>query len=178
MTFETDRLFLRPWQSADVDFVFDLYSRWEVQQFIGLVPRVVSDRAEAQERLDRMMALDDPVLGWWAIGRRDTGALVGALPLKPIPASGSTQPLKPSGDIEIGWHLHPDAWGKGFATEAATVMLAHAFDSGLQKVVAVTNPLNLASQAVCGRIGMAHLGLSDRYYNATCELFEATPADR
>lgn len=173
-TFETERLFLRPWEPADVDFVFDLYSRPEVQRFIGQVPRVMKDRAEARERLERMIALHDPVLGYWAVGRRQTGELIGTIPLKPIPASGPTEPLEASGDIEIGWHLHPNAWGNGFATEAAARVLAHAFLSGLQRVVAVTNPANYASQAVCARIGMVPEGLTDRYYNATCELFVAT----
>jgi len=41
-------------------------------------------------------------------------------------------------------------------------------------VVAVTAPANTASQKVCERIGMQHLGQTTRYYNALCELFEAT----
>lgn len=139
----------------------------------------MADQAEARERLNRMIALGDPALdqpliGYWAIGRKDTGALVGTLPLKPIPASGPTEPLEPSGDIEIGWHLHPDAWGNGFATEAAAAMLARAFASGLQRIVAVTNPANVASQAVCTRIGMTHEGQTELYYNSVCELFVAT----
>jgi len=82
-------------------------------------------------------------------------------------------PLQPSGDTEIGWHFHPDYWGSGYASEAASAVLAHAWASGLERVVAVTNPENTASQAVCLRIGMRHDGQTDRYYNATCELFVA-----
>ena len=37
----TERLLLRPWQDTDVDFVYDLYSRWVVQRFIGNEPRVI-----------------------------------------------------------------------------------------------------------------------------------------
>lgn len=85
--------------------------------------------------------------------------------------SGDARPLLPSGDIEIGWHLHPAAWGNGYATEAAARGLKHAFDSGLDNVVAVTSPDNVASQNVARRIGMSHQGRTDRYYNATCELF-------
>lgn len=77
---------------------------------------------------------------------------------KPIPASSGRTPLPPSGDIEIGWHLHPDAWGHGYAAEAAARVLAHAFACGLDKVVAVTNIANTASQTVAKRNGMSHLG--------------------
>lgn len=171
---ETDRLRLRPWEDDDADFVFDMYSRWEVQRFIGLVPRVMENRSEAVERIERWRAMDHAVHGIWAVTRKSDGALVGTVLLKPIPASGDSLPLQPSGDIEIGWHFHPDHWGNGYATEAAGVVLHHAFAAGLNKVVAVTNPENHASQRVCERIGLVRQGLTDRYYNATCELFVGT----
>jgi RimJ/RimL family protein N-acetyltransferase len=168
------RLRLRGWTAEDVDFLFDLYSREEVQRYIGLVPRVMTDRAEAQERLDRLVAHPLPApLGVWAMAGEDDGRLLGVLLLKTIPASGSGSPPLPSGDVEIGWHLHPDAWGHGYATEAAGRVLQHAFDGGLARVVAVTNPQNAASQRVCRRIGMTHEGRTDRYYDQTCELFTA-----
>lgn len=167
---ETARLRLRPWEPDDAGFVLDLYSRWAVQQFIGNTPRVMVDPAEATERIGVWRAMDHPVHGVWAVEVKDTGTLAGTLLLKSIPASGPV-PLQPSGDTEIGWHFHPDAWGRGYATEAATAVLAYAFKHGLPAVVAVTHPANAASQRVCTRIGLAHQGQTDRYYNATCELF-------
>ena len=168
------RLRLREWQPEDVDFLFDLYSRWEVQRYIGRVPRVMTDRSEAQERLDLLAAHPPPdPLGVWAVAAEDDGRLLGVLLLKSIPASGTGTPPQPSGDVEIGWHFHPDAWGHGYATEAARLVLGHALDAGLPEVVAVTNPENIASQRVCTRIGMTHQGRTDRYYDATCELFTA-----
>lgn len=169
----THRLNLRQWELDDADFVFDLYSRWEVQRFIGLVPRIMEDPAEAIERISVWRGLQHPVHGIWAVEIAATNQLVGILLLKPIPASGKSMPLQPSGDTEIGWHFHPDYWGNGYASEAAAAVLAHAFQSGLQKIVAVTNPENHASQEVCRRIGMTHSGLTTDYYNATCELFVA-----
>lgn len=176
-TLDTDRLRLRPWEPDDADAVLDLYSRWEVQRFLGVAPRVLERLEEAAERIERWHALDDDTHGVWAITSRDGGAPVGSLLLKPIPASG-TEPLPPlnhTDDTEIGWHLHPDAWGRGYANEAAAAALAHGFERGLPRVVAVTHADNLASQAVCRRIGMTHRGTTDAYYNATCELFDATP---
>ncbi|HLT85124.1 MAG TPA: GNAT family N-acetyltransferase [Phototrophicaceae bacterium] len=165
----TDRLTLRPWTEDDVDFALDLYSRWEVQQYLGTAPQVLTDRAEAVARVERFAALDHPVHGIWLVADRTSGQPHGTLLLKDIPASGPE--LRPSGDTEIGWHLHPDSWGHGYATEAARRVLEHAFAAGLERVVAVTYPQNLASQRVALRIGMTHQGLTDRYYDTTCELF-------
>lgn len=177
-TLVTDRLKLRPWSPDDADFVFDLYSRWEVQRFIGAVPHVMADRAEAVDRISAWRAMEHPVHAIWAVEIAETGALAGTLLLKSIPASGDTTPLQPSGDTEIGWHFHPDYWHRGYASEAASAALQYAFDSGLTKVVAVTSPANLASQRVCTRIGMTPAGLTSDYYNATCELFVATAQPR
>ncbi|MBC7724972.1 MAG: GNAT family N-acetyltransferase [Burkholderiaceae bacterium] len=171
----TDRLILRRWRESDADFMFDLYSRWEVKRFIGRVPRVMADRAEAATRIAWLPLQDHPVQGLWAVALRDTGELVGNILLKPIPASGTDEPLLPSGDIEIGWHFHPDHWGNGYATEAAGEVLRRASLAGLHRVVAVTAPQNVASQAVCRRIGLMHAGQTTKYYNATCELFVGTP---
>ena len=167
----TDRLSLRRFTLDDVDFTFDMYSRWEVQRYIGREPRVIADRAEAAERVARYAALEHPVHGVWVITDRTDGQPFGVLLLKPLPASGPQTPLLPSGEIEIGWHLHPDAWGHGYASEAARAVLDHAFASGLPRVLAVTHPDNRASQAVARRIGMHDEGSTSDYYNTTCELF-------
>lgn len=171
---ETDRLILRAWQPDDADFAFDMYSRWEVQRYIGREPQVMHDRSEAVAMIERLMSLDEPRTGRWVVVRRDDADRLGTVILKSIPASGPQQELLPSGDTEIGWHFHPDAWGHGHATEAAKAVLDYAFESGLTKVVAVTNPANLASQQVCERIGLVRQGLSHQYYNTECELFIGT----
>src|SRR4051795_3363519 len=174
----TDRLRLREWSPEDVDFVFDAYSRWEVQQYLGDRPRVMVDRSEAVAAIARWRAASGPVLGLWAVERAEDSALLGNVLLKDIPASGPAEPMSPSGDIEIGWHFHPDAWGHGYATEAARAVLARAVDNGIDRVVAVTYPDNAASQRVCRRIGLEHVGQTDRYYNSTLELFETSRPGR
>jgi len=101
----------------------------------------------------------------------DDAAPVGTILLQHVPASGPDESYVASGDTEIGWHFHPDAWGRGWATEAAAAVLAHGFARGLERVVAVTHRDNTASQAVCRRIGMTYRGTTDAYYGTTCELF-------
>ena len=141
----------------------------------------MKDRAEALALIKAWAGRDDGTCGIWAVQEetvqektvqdKDTGKLAGTLLLKPIPASGPER--LPSGDIEIGWHFHPDSWGQGYASEAGAAVLAHAFEADLPQVVAVTNPANTASMRVCRKIGMQHQGSTDRYYNTVCELFTA-----
>lgn len=186
-TLTSDRLILRPWRDDDADFVLDLYSRIEVQRYIGAVPTLLQTREEALARITRWRELRHPLATHlvhqiWAVELTDSHELVGTLLLKSIPASPGTSEASveagpsaapgPSGDTEIGWHFHPEHWGNGYAAEAASAVLAHAFAAGLDRVVAVTNPANLASQRVCTRIGMTHLGPTEAYYGLRCELFE------
>ncbi len=55
----------------------------------------------------------------------------------------------------MGWRLHPDNWGHGYATEGAWASLRHGFDAGgLDEIVAFTTMRNTRSQAVMERLGM------------------------
>jgi RimJ/RimL family protein N-acetyltransferase len=57
--------------------------------------------------------------------------------------------------VEVGWLLRPEAWGRGYATEAATLALAHAFAvTSAPEIVAYTARANAPSQAVMRRLGM------------------------
>ena len=168
---ETGRLLLRPWGEDDLATVFDIYSRWEVARYLGRTPAVMTESSQALASLARWAAIPGPVHGVWAIIPRGTSTPVGSALLKLLPLSEGGAI---SADTEIGWHLHPDAWGNGYATEAAGRLLDHAWASGLTEVFAVTYPENAASQAVCRRLGMTYLGPTDRYYDLTCELFRVT----
>lgn len=175
-TLTTDRLVLRTFRADDAPVLFDMHSREEVQRWIG-DGQVMTDPAEAVSSIARRrMEFPEP-MGIWAIDLEDR--LVGTLLLKPIPISGTPLSADPrttdldhalgSPDVEIGWHLHPDAWGGGIATEAATRVLEHAV--ALTRIVAVTHPDNHASQRVALRLGMADAGTTDRYYDTTTRLF-------
>ncbi|ABP54190.1 GNAT family N-acetyltransferase [Salinispora tropica] len=170
-TIVSDRLLLRPWRDEDVDFLLDLESRWEVVRFLGAQPTIMNNRETALASIARRRAIGDPIHGIWVITTAMGGRLVGNLLLKPVPLSAG-EPIGGTPEVEIGWHLHPDAWGHGYATEAAAAVLADAFSRGLTRVIAVTDPANHASQAVCRRLGMTHLGQTTKYYDTSNELFE------
>lgn len=161
-------------EPSDVGFLLDLEGRWEVVRYLGANPSQLSSRDGARASIQRRRAISEhPIHGIWLIADQD-GAPIGNLLLKPIPLSAGEEPSDPS-EVEVGWHLHPDAWGNGYATEAATAAVTDAFARGLERVIAVTHLDNHASQAVCRRLDMRHLGLTNRYMDTTCNLFELTP---
>jgi RimJ/RimL family protein N-acetyltransferase len=165
----TGRLLLRPFRDDDEAFVRDLHARPEVMRYIGDGrPKPTLD--EARQAIARFNGFGDDPLGTWAIEDAD-GRMHGAVLLKGIPSSATGEP---SGEIEIGWRLHPDSWGRGIGSEAARRVLDHAWAGGLTRVIAVTHPLNLPSQRLAGRIGMRGLGETDAFYGVTCSLFAVT----
>lgn len=166
----TERLVLREWTRSPEDraFLFDMYRRPEVRRFLG-DGRVMAEAAEVDGLLDRWTALADGVRGIRAVTAAD-GERLGSVLLKHIPWSAGVADGRDP-DVEIGWHFHPEAWGSGYATEAASAVLALAHDAGIARVVAVTNPENAASGAVARRIGMTGVGETDDYYDTTCALY-------
>ena len=163
------RLTLGPWESGDASFLLDLESRWETVRYLTPDPTTMATLDEAAASILRRRAIDHPVHGIWAITLTETGRLLGNLLLKPISVSSRVSRPAP---VEIGWHLHPDAYGHGYATEAADAVLSDAAARGLEFVIAVTDPRNLASQRVCRRLGFAENGATRDYYDTDYLLFE------
>lgn len=161
----TDRVVVRRWRLEEADRLFDMHSRIEVVRWWGGTP--MQDRRAAVELIElydaRLRA--DPRFGAWAVIDRASDRPAGTVMLKPLPDG--------DGEIEIGWHLHPDSWGKGLATEAAGALLRHGFDDGLDEVWAVTKLDNHRSVAVCNRIGMRLLGITHRWYHEPSLMFWA-----
>jgi RimJ/RimL family protein N-acetyltransferase len=160
---ETDRLILRPWRLDEADRFFDMHRRMEVAQWIG--GRPMADPSEAEPLIQRMLErlAADPRFGAWAVVERATGIPAGTALLKPLPDG--------AGEIEIGWHFHPDSWGRGLASEAARALLARGFALGLAEIWAVTDPLNQRSVRVCEKLGMRLLGTTHRWYHELSLMF-------
>jgi RimJ/RimL family protein N-acetyltransferase len=148
----TERLLLRLQTIDDTDDVFGYQSREDVCRYLLFEPRT---RDEVAERLARNAAASTL--------EKDDDYLQLALER---PATGDA-PARVIGDLyfsisslenskaEIGWTLHPDFTGKGYASEAARAVLRLAFDElMLHRVVAELDPRNDASIALCTRLGL------------------------
>lgn len=170
----TDRLALRPLVPDDAAAVLDLFSRPEVARWSG-DGRPLASMEEARRKIERYAERggDRPGLAVLAVRRRSAPdePLVGVVLLVPLPASDGLE----RDDVEVGWHLHPDVWGQGIATEAGSALLQHAGRLGLAQVHAVTHPENTASQAVCHRLAMTDLGVRDDWYDRRLRAFVRSP---
>ena len=177
--FETERLIVRLYEPNDAPFILDMYSRWEVQRFLGPAPKPMQSIEEAHSAIERWRGISNsnPVLGIWAITLRN-GEHVGTIPLEMAPLSSEQKPGPLSDDHEIGWHLHPKHWGHGYATEAAAAVLQRAYAAGVAEVVALIHPENERSKQVAMRLGMEYKGVTSRYYSVEAELYLAKPTPR
>jgi RimJ/RimL family protein N-acetyltransferase len=89
--------------------------------------------------------------GLWAVTVSATRQTVGFV--------GLSHPLwfpELEAQVEVGWRLHPDAWGQGYATEAGRAALSRARELDLVRVIAVIAPGNTASVGVATRLGLTH----------------------
>jgi RimJ/RimL family protein N-acetyltransferase len=163
--FETERLIVRPWTDGAEDLarILDIYSRVEVTRWLGNpVPMATLDEARAALERWSAIAAADGRLGVWAMQRRADNKVVGSVLVKHLPNSE---------EIEVGWNLHPEAWGNGYATEGGRGAIVHAFAGGVAELFAVVRPGNGPSLAVCERLGMAPLGRTTRWYDLELEAF-------
>lgn len=152
MSFEhrTERLLMRSWRSDDLD----LWDAWLNVPAVAKTVGGINTRAEIAAAIARMMD-SQTELGFcfWALERISDGAFLGFCGLEQLHAKGA--PLALQGAPEIGWRLRPDAWGQGYAKEAAMAALDLAFDRfGLDAVYAITLAYNERSWGLMRRLGM------------------------
>ena len=158
----TARLRLRAWTTGPGDLarLTDLYGRTQVTRWLGGPPTVpVPELVGRWERVHELNRLH----GCWAVEPLAGGPPAGTVLFKPLPNG--------VGEVEVGWHLHPDSWGHGYATESARAVVDRGFDGGLPEVYAVVRPGNEPSLAVCRRLGMTPLGRMRRWYDVELEAF-------
>jgi RimJ/RimL family protein N-acetyltransferase len=144
MIIRTLRTQLRCWEEADRDAFACMHGHPEVMQDYG----GPISRGESDTKFDRYVAAyRQHGFCRWAIERRE-GAFLGYAGIMP---SRLDHPI--GSHIEIGWRLMRQAWGQGYATEAARAALNDAFARmGFAEAVAYTAPDNLRSRAVTNRL--------------------------
>ncbi len=143
----TERLLLRTWTEDDVRAMFALSNDRDVMRYFTRVMTYDEAVAFVALQRDRLAAGE---LGLYAVEPRGGGPFLGFVGLAVPPYETAFTPC-----VEIGWRLVPDAWGHGYATEAARACLRHAFTTlDLDEVVSFTATINEPSQAVMRRIGM------------------------
>jgi RimJ/RimL family protein N-acetyltransferase len=145
---ETERLRIRAYTADDFDSVLGMFGREDVSRYLNWEPM---DRERAGDLLERRMHQSSMEKAGEGLGlvleERPSGRFVGEVILRWL--------SEESRQGEIGWSLHPDAQGKGYATEAARELLRLGFeDLGLHRIIAECDPRNVGSIRVMERLGM------------------------
>ena len=141
----TERLILCGWREADIAPFHAMGNDAEVMRYIG--PAL--SMADARSAHDRMVnCQNEHGYCFWAAERRSDSAFIGFCGLQP--GYGFL-----AGETEIGWRLRRDAWGQGFAREAAEASLAWGWANlDVPTMTAITVPANMRSWGLMERIGM------------------------
>ena len=145
---ETARLILREWQESDIAPFMEALNTPAVMRWLGGVQDEEFYRATYQRIADCAATHGHC---FWLVERKSDGMLLGFCGLKRANVPGAPM----LGDFEIGWRLREDAWGLGYAREAAEASLDAAFHQlGAPYVVALTVAQNAASWGLMQRLGM------------------------
>ena len=149
-TLETENLILRPFKDDDVDDYFGVLDSPEVRRWLHIPESL--DRSDAWQQMAWFVGQWElRGTGHWALEEKKSGQFVGR--------AGLHRPERHDWPgVEVGWLLHPDYWGRGYATEAGAVAVRYGFeDLQVDKLFSCILPENHRSQAVAIRLGFEFL---------------------
>jgi RimJ/RimL family protein N-acetyltransferase len=164
LTLQTPRLVLREFTLDDVEAHGGIFSDPLVTRYLPRGP-YANDKAPdiARRTIEYFIGhWREHGYGVWAVVDRDSGRLIGQCGLNN---------LKEAPEVEVLYLLDRPFWGRGLATEGARAALDVGFDQlGLQRIVGLTVPENLASQRVLQKAGLHYekdatfFGMQVRYF--------------
>lgn len=140
---ETERLILREWQHGDLEPYADFVANEEMMRYLG---GQTTDRSGAWRQIATLVghwAMRGH--GFWALEEKETGDFVGRVGV-----------WEPEGwpATEVGWSIMPQHHRKGFAAEAGYASAKWGFETlGLESIISVIHPDNVASIGVAKKIG-------------------------
>jgi ribosomal-protein-alanine N-acetyltransferase len=152
---ETARLRLRHFSLDDIDAYYEaIISDGDVMRYLPAGEARPKDYAERFIRhfLDHWAKYG---FGMWAVILKADTTFIGHCGLNTIPNST---------EIEVAYALAKPYWGQGLASEGARAALRYGFETvGLEQIVAVAIPENIASRKVMTKIGMTYEGIKPVY---------------
>ena len=148
---ETERLILRTWTLDDAPRLFEICGDAEVMKYLGTgKPYKTVEQADEFLRWATEYQKENGFCRW-AITLRENREIVGSC--------GFARPHGTE-EIELGYLLAREFWGKGFATEAAAACLNHGFKKlEFREIIALTDLENIASHRVLEKIGFIQRGI-------------------
>jgi [ribosomal protein S5]-alanine N-acetyltransferase len=147
---ETERLILREMTVEDAEDLHRIYSDAETMKFLGGKSASADERVQIEEHIENYYKKYG--FGLWATILKENNRLVGRCGLL-------FQEIEGAKDLEIAYLFDRDYWGKGFAAEAAEMLVELGFERfGFQRIVAHIDPQNTASIRVAEKVGLKYEG--------------------
>jgi RimJ/RimL family protein N-acetyltransferase len=167
---ETERLVLRELVAGDEDALASMFADEDVMRFIGTGG--ARDRNAARETIERERAAYAS-RGWgeWATVERSSGDVIGLCGLILWPDVDGEE------ELEVAYLLDKAAWGKGYATEAATAIRDWAIvELGRTRLVSFVYHDNIESMKVARKLGMTW-EKDARYHGAHLAMYSLLAGD-
>jgi RimJ/RimL family protein N-acetyltransferase len=151
------RLGFRTWTKDDLQLAIALWGDLEVTKFFD--KRGTLSKKQVKTRLLKEIHTQyEHDIQYWPIFILETDEHIGCAGLRPYDL--------PNRIIEIGFHIKPEYWRQGYASEAAICVMAYAFKNlGATALFAGHNPENFASKKILTRLGFKYT--HDEYYEPT-----------
>ena len=144
---DTERLILRDWREEDWPRFWEATNTAAVMRWLG---GVLDEQGMANSRKRMLGYREQFGHTFWVLERKEDGAILGFCGLKRC-----TEENGPFGMVEAGWRLREDAWGRGYAKEAAEAALAIGFEQfDADEIIALTVEKNTASWGLMLKLGM------------------------
>lgn len=158
---ETERLLIRPFHFDDLDRLIEIRSDPEVYKYLGGVamqnPQAIEKRLEFY-------------IGCWEKFGFGMSAMLWKQSYEMIGWSG-LQPLDATEEIEVGYGMIKEFWGRGIGYECASAWLKFGFETkGLGRIVAVAYPENTGSRRIMEKCGMRY-EKTETHYGAECVFY-------
>lgn len=145
---ETPRLILRPFTSDDAEeYCAKIFADPDVMRYLPRRDVPPRTRAENAIRVFNQRWAEHG-LGLWAVTDKASGALIG---------HGGLQDIPETEEVELSYALAKPYWGQGIATEVAEASVKFGFEEiGLERIIALAVPENIASRRVMEHVGMLY----------------------
>ena len=158
---ESERLIFRKFTLEDLPQLIEQRSDPDVNKYLGGT-RLQNPEALAKRLSFYISCYGTHGYGMCAMIWKPTGEVIG---------SAGLQPLDGTDEVEVGYSMIKEYWGRGIGTEAARAWMKHGFtDHGLDRIVAVAHLGNQASMHIMEKLGM-HYEKTEEHYGAECAFY-------
>ena len=159
---ETERLIIRKFTPGDLDELIRLRSDDEVIKYLG--GRKLQNPEAITKRMQFYISCYEKFgFGMCALVWKETGEMFGW---------SGIQPLDGTTEIEVGYGMTKEFWGKGIGYECAMAWLDYGFNTaGLERIVAVASPENTGSWRIMEKCGMRY-EKTETHYGMECVFYQ------